>query len=288
MAKGVTVYFNRRNNYLLEWRLAFMELKQTKIGFLGFGNIAQAIAKGWILSNEIQPEQLYASARDQKKLALNAETLGIHSVATNRKLVKLVDIVIVSVKPHQINEMISPLKEVLRDKTVVSVAVNYLYEDFEKILSIDTQHLSTLPNTSVAFGNGVILFEEKHSLSETHFNLIKNLFQLISHVEMIPTDQMAIAGIITGSAPAFVDLFIEALADAAVKHGLDRKLAYRLISQMISGTANLQLKTGKHPGELKDEITSPGGTTIKGIASLEKNAFRGSLIEAVDEILKDY
>lgn len=263
-----------------------MELKQVKIGFIGFGNMAQAIVKGWILSDAIQPEQLYASARDQKKLTENTEALGIHAIETNRRLVKSVDLVIIAVKPHQINDIISPLKEVLRKKIVVSVAVNYLFEDFDKILSIDTQHLSTLPNTPVAFGDGVLLFEEKHSLTKTNFEQIQQLFQLIGHVEMIPTDQMAIAGIITGSAPAFVDLFIEALGDAAVKHGLDRKFAYRLISQMISGTANLQIKTGKHPGELKDEITSPSGTTIKGITSLEKNAFRGSLIEAVDEILK--
>lgn len=264
-----------------------MDLTQLKIGFIGFGNMAQAIAKGWILSNEIQPEQLFASARDQKKLKVNTEALGIHAVETNRRLVKLVDIIILAVKPHQINQMISPLKEVLRDKTIVSVAVNYLYEDFTHILSIDTQHLSTLPNTPVAFGSGMLLFEDKHSLTDENFNRILSLFKLISHVEMIPTEQMAIAGIITGSAPAFVDLFIEALGDAAVKHGLDRETAYRLTSQMMSGAANLQLKTGKHPGQLKDEITSPGGTTIKGIASLEKNAFRGIIIEAVDTILKE-
>lgn len=263
-----------------------MDLTQLKIGFIGFGNMAQAIAKGWILSNQIQPEQLYASARDQTKLTLNTELLGIHAIETNRKLIELVDIIILAVKPYQIDDIIIPLKAELKNKIIISVAVNHLFEDFDKFLSTDTQHLSTLPNTPVTFGDGVLLFEETHSLTDTNFNLIQNLFQLISHVEIIPTDQMAIAGIITGSAPAFVDLFIEALGDAAVKHGLNRKTAYRLISQMMSGTANLQLKTGKHPGELKDEITSPGGTTIKGIASLEKNAFRGTVIEAVDEILK--
>lgn len=264
-----------------------MDLKQYKIGFIGFGNMAQAIAKGWVLSKEIQPDQLYASARDQKKLALNTDALGIHAIETNRKLVKSVDIIILAVKPHQIDQLISPLKDILRGKTVVSVAVNYLYEDFQKILSVETDHLSTLPNTPVAFGDGVLLFEEKHSLTDEKFTYILELFELISQVEVIPTEQMPIAGIITGSAPAFVDLFIEALGDAAVKHGLDRKTAYRLSSQMISGTANLQLKTEKHPGQLKDEITSPSGTTIKGIASLEKNSFRGTIIEAVDEILKE-
>lgn len=262
-----------------------MDMNQIKIGFIGFGNMAQAIAKGWILSNEIQPTQLYASARNQKKLTLNTGSLGMHPVETNKKLIELVDIIILAVKPYQINEIISPLTEELKDKIIVSVAVNHLFEDFTKVLVPDTQHLSTLPNTPVAFGDGVLLFEDKHSLTDKNFLLIQKLFQLISHVEVIPTEQMAIAGIITGSAPAFIDLFIEALGDAAVKHGLDRETAYRLTSQMIRGTANLQLKTGKHPAELKDEITSPGGTTIKGIASLEKNGFRGTIIEAVDDIL---
>lgn len=263
-----------------------MNLEQLKIGFIGFGNMGQAIANGWILSNIIQPNQLYASARDQKKLALNTEAIGINAVESNKKLVGQIDIVILAVKPYQINEIIESLKEELKDKMIISVAVNHLFKDFSKVLPYPIQHLSTLPNTPVAFRDGVLLFEEKHSLTDKNFKIIQSLFQLISHVEIIPTEQMAIAGIITGSAPAFVDLFIESLGDASVKHGLNRKTSYRLISQMMSGTANLQLKTGKHPGELKDEITSPSGTTIKGIASLEKNSFRGSVIEAVDEILK--
>lgn len=264
-----------------------MKLNEVKIGFIGFGNMGQAIADGWLLSEEIAPEQLYASARNQEKLAAKTEKVGIQAIPTNEELIRTVDIVILAVKPYQIKEVIQPLKEELKDKILISVAVNFLFKDFKEILLPGSQHLSSLPNTPVAFADGILLFEEEHSLTNENFNLIQDLFQLISHVEIIPTEQMAIAGVVSGSAPAFVDLFMEALADAAVKHGLNRQVAYQLISQMVSGTANLQLKTGKHPGELKDEITSPSGTTIKGIASLEKDAFRGSIINAVDEILKD-
>lgn len=263
-----------------------MNRNTLKIGFIGFGNMGQALVNGWILSGVIKPNQLYASARDQAKLARTTKKHGIQPVSTNNELIEKVDIVILAVKPHQINTIIQPLKAKLAGKVLLSVAVNYLFQDFQEILPAGTQHLSTLPNTPVAFGKGVLLFEEQHSLTDENFALVQKLFQFISHVEVIPTEQMAIAGIITGSAPAFVDLFIEALGDAAVKHGLDRQTSYRLISQMIAGTADLQLQTGKHPGTLKDEITSPGGTTIKGIASLEKNGFRGSVIEAVDAILK--
>lgn len=263
-----------------------IDITQAKIGFIGFGNMAQAIAKGWILSKKIQPEQLYASARNQEKLKRNTDELGIHALATNEELVKQVDIVILAVKPYQIIDLVTPLQEELENKMIISVAVNFLFENFNKILPSNTQHLSTLPNTPVTFGDGVLLFEKEHSLTDENFEFIQKIFRLLGHVEVIPTEQMAIAGVVTGSAPAFVDLFIEALGDAAVKHGLDRQTAYRLTSQMIRGTANLQLHTEKHPGELKDDITSPGGTTIKGLASLEKNAFRGTIIEAVDEILK--
>lgn len=263
-----------------------MNMNHLKIGFIGFGNMAQAITNGWILSKEIQPTQLYASARDQEKLVSNTDLFGIHPIESNERLIDTVDIVVLAVKPYQINKIISPLKEMLKNKIVISVAVNHLFDDFSQVLLSETEHLSILPNTPVTFRDGVVLFEEKHSLTDQNLNLVRSLFDFIGHVEMIPTDQMSIAGIITGSAPAFVDLFIEALSDAAVKQGLDRKTSYRLISQMIRGTANLQLKTGEHPGILKDDITSPGGTTIKGIARLEKDGFRGSIIEAVDKILE--
>lgn len=264
-----------------------MKINECKIGFLGFGNMAQAIAKGWLLSDEIKSNQLYASARNQDQLKKNTQELAIHTVSSNKELIEQVDLVILAVKPYQIETVLKPLIKELNEKIVVSVAVNFLFEDFKKILMSNTQHLSVLPNTPVAFNDGILLFEDKHSLREENYQLVEKLFRLVSHVEIISSKEMDIAGVISGSAPAFVDLFIEALADAAVKHGLDRQTSYQLISTMVRGTANLQAKTGKHPGQLKDEITSPSGTTIKGIASLEKDAFRGSIIQAVDEILKE-
>lgn len=261
--------------------------QQLKIGFLGFGNMAQAIAKGWIRSGEIHPEQLYASARDQDKLKENTDHLGIQAIESNEGLIEATDLIIVAVKPYQIMDIFEPLKEKLSGKILVSLAVNILCDDFSTYLLDGTQHLSTLPNTPIAIQKGIVLFEDKHTLTSDNFKLVQELFELVSHVEVIPTEQMPIAGLISGSAPAFVDLFIEALGDAGVKHGLNRKAAYRLASKMISGAGELQLETGMHPGELKDEITSPGGTTIKGIASLEKNNFRGSVIDAVDAVLED-
>lgn len=264
-----------------------MDFTRKNIGFIGFGNMGRAIAEGWLRTKRVNPDNLFASARDIDKLNEKTKKLGIRAVNSNEELVEAVDIIILAVKPYQIRNILEPMKERLADKVIVSLAVDVLFEDFREYLLPGTEHLSTLPNTPMAIGEGIILFEETNSLTDEHFEMVTDLFKQISHVEIIPSAQMGIAGLISGSAPAFVDIFTEALADAAVKHGLDRKTAYRLISQMISGTAELQLETGKHPGELKDEITSPGGTTIKGIASLEKNHFRGTVIDAVDAILED-
>lgn|SRR5690625_3525144 len=262
-----------------------MKLYNQKIGFVGFGNMGQAIVEGWLKSDEIHADQIYASARNQARLKENTERLGITAIESNQELVELVDIVIIAVKPYQIKEIFEPMKDLLKDKTLVSLAVNILFDDFEEFLSNETQHLSTLPNTPVGIREGIILFEEKNNLSQNAFSLVTELFELLGHVEIVATEQMGIAGLISGSAPAFVDLFIESLGDAAVKHGLNRQTAYKLISQMVSGTGKLQLESDKHPGVLKDEITSPGGTTIKGVSALEKNNFRGAIIEAVDSIL---
>lgn len=265
----------------------YMDINKTKIGFVGFGNMGQALAEGWIKSGTVSPSLLYASARNLTKLNENTQRLGIQAAASNEELVNIVDIVILAVKPHQIPAVCEPLKTQLQDKIVISIAVNYLFDNYEKILEKGTSHLSTLPNTPVSINKGVVLFEETHSLDENQHKFVKKLFAILSHVEDVPSEQMGVAGVITGSAPAFVDIFMEALADAGVKHGLDRNTAYRLISHMTSGAAELQAESGKHPGQLKDEITSPGGTTIKGVSALEKNNFRGSILEAVDSILEE-
>src|SRR5699024_1840587 len=120
-----------------------MILDQQKIGFIGFGNMGQAIAEGWLKSGNVNSNQLYASARNQERLKENTERLGITAIASNQELVETVDIVIVAVKPYQIKELFEPLKEILKDKIIVSLAVNMLYDDFEKLLLEGTQHLST-------------------------------------------------------------------------------------------------------------------------------------------------
>lgn len=142
-----------------------------------------------------------------------------------------------------------------------------------------------MPNTPAMVGEGVLLFEEKNSLLPEEREEIKKLFEALGIVIELPVHLMGIGGALTGCGPAFVDLIIEALGDAGVKYGVPRKQAYEMVSQMIIGSAKLQLETGEHPGVLKDNVCSPAGTTICGVDALEHAGIRAGFIDAIDAIM---
>lgn len=256
-----------------------------RVGFIGFGNMAQAMARGFLRRQALSPAQMYACAKDWEKLCRNAQGLGLHPCRDAREVAKQADIVVVAVKPYLVREVLEPIKEELREKIVVSVAAGCLFEQYEDFLAPGTSHISTLPNTPVSVGEGVIVCERKHSLTEQEYERFKHIFGALGPVETVDTKQMGAAGVISGCGPAFAAMFIEALADGAVLHGLPRELAYKLASQMTAGTGAMQRATGEHPGAMKDAVCSPGGTTIVGVAALEKEGFRSAVIQAVDRIM---
>lgn len=255
-----------------------------RVGFIGFGNMAQAISKGFVATGALDPAQIGACARDIQKLRKNTEPNGFVPFASASEVVAFADLVVVAVKPYQVESALASVKAALTDKIVVSVAAGMMFEDYEKILAPNTHHISTVPNTPVAVGEGVIVCERRNSLDDAMRQKFNKLFSKIGLVLEVDTPQLGVAGTICGCGPAFVAMFIEALADAAVKHGIGRSDAYRMVSQMIVGTGKLQLVTEQHPGVMKDAVCSPGGTTIVGVAELERKGFRGAIIDAVDAI----
>lgn len=257
-----------------------------KIGFLGFGNMAQALANGLIYKNAIKAEDIYASAKNWDKLCGNTQPKGLNPCKDSAELAEKVDMVVIAVKPYLVEEVIAPIKEKLAEKIVISVVVNYNFDQYEKILAPGTHHLSTLPNTPVSVGEGAIICESKHSLTAEEYDSFVQLFSSIALIENVDTKNIGIAGTITGCGPAFASMFIEALSDAAVLHGLPRELSYKLASQMLIGTGKLQLETSTHPGKMKDAVCSPGGTTIVGVTTLERKGFRSAVIDAIDAIQK--
>ena len=255
-----------------------------KVGFIGFGNMAQALAAGLAASGALQPGQIGACARDRAKLHRNTEPHGFLAFDDAAGVAGFADVVVVAVKPYQVEAVLAPVKGMLAGKVVVSVAAGMTFDRYEEILAPGTHHLSTIPNTPVAVCEGIVVCERCHSLSEAEWQSVQALLSHVGLVVTVDTAQLGIAGTVCGCGPAFVAMFIEALADAAVKHGIVRADAYRMASQMVVGTGKLQLATGQHPAVMKDAVCSPGGTTIVGVAELERKRFRGAVIDAVDAI----
>ena len=179
--------------------------------------------------------------------------------------------------------MLAPLAGALANKPMISVAAGWDCAAYENLLP-GTRHLSTVPNTPVSIGEGVIACEREHTLTADEHALAGELLGSVGTVVEVESRLLSVAGTVGGCGPAFIAMVIEALGDAAVKHGIPRAVAYEMVSQMVAGTAKLQLATGAHPGAMKDAVCSPGGTTIKGVAELEACGLRSAFIRAIDAI----
>lgn len=255
-----------------------------KIGFIGFGNMAQAMADGLLLKKAVKAEEIYVCAKNWEKLEKNARLRGVNPCPSVQDTVEKSDMVVVAVKPYLVEEVLKPVRELLKGKIVISVAAGVTYDKYEEILAPGTHHLSTVPNTPVSVGEGIIVCEQVHSLTPEEYGRFEELFSQIAVIQPVQTSQLGVAGNLSGCGPAFAAMFIEALADGAVKHGLPREMSYRLASQMLAGTGKMQQALGTHPGAMKDAVCSPGGLTIKGVAALEEKGFRGAVIGAMDAV----
>lgn len=257
-----------------------------KLGFIGFGNMGQALAKGFVSSGNVSGKDVFAYAPNQEKLAANCGNLGVEACSSLENVVTECDIIVMACKPYQIEEVLAKLGEKLNGKSILSVAASWDYEKYKSLLTDKTKVQCIMPNTPVAVSEGVLLVAEENDWDIEDRKWILGLLGSVGRVVELPTKLMDAGMAISGCGPAFIDMIIEALADGGVKNGLQRAQAYELVCQTLIGSAKLQLDTGKHPGQLKDEVCSPGGWTIKGVASLEKSGIRTAFIEAIDAILK--
>ncbi len=257
-----------------------------KLGFIGMGNMAQALCEGFIRSGLIEKNDIYGYAPHYDKLCKNAERIGFIPEEDIKAMVSKADCVIMACKPYQIEDVLAQISDVLKDKMLISVAAGWSFSKYKKIVDESVRVQFVMPNTPALVGEGVMLFEADNSLLPEERAEVMKLFASVGMVEELPSALMGIGGALTGCGPAFVDLFIEAYADAAVKYGVGRQTAYKMISQMILGSAKLQLKSGIHPGVLKDNVCSPAGTTIRGVLALEKAGFRASCAECIDAIME--
>ncbi|HEY9062436.1 MAG TPA: pyrroline-5-carboxylate reductase [Pseudobacteroides sp.] len=257
------------------------------LGFIGAGNMGAAMVKSIAKSGLIKPGNIYIFDVDTDKVnTLKSET-GINVLGSAGEIVKKSDLIILAVKPNLVKIVLDACKESFNsDKILVSVAVGLPISLYKGILGSDKKVIRTMPNTPALVGEGMTLVSFDNNISKDDLGLVLPLFETMGKVEVLDEKLMSEVTALTGSSPAYVFMFIEAMADAAVLSGIPRNLAYKLASQAVLGSAKMVLETGKHPGELKDQVCSPAGTTIEAVSTLEKNGFRYAIIDAMNECTK--
>lgn len=260
------------------------EIKNLRLGVIGFGNMASAIVDGFLSDNIVKKENIYVCASNYHRLEERSEKRGINPCKTAFEVVENADMVIVAVKPYMVRSVMEPLKDNLKNKIVVSVAAGIYLKDFNTYMTEHVQIICTVPNLALSVREGIVICEKSHSLKEESLSLFEELFGKLGILEFLDTKYMNVGATVAGCSPAFVAMFMEALADAGVKHGISRESSYKIAAKVVAGTGKLQMNSDSNPADIKDRVCSPGGTTIKGVASLEKDGFRGAIISAVDEI----
>ena len=253
-----------------------------KIGFIGIGNMGSSIIKGILSSKFEKNENINIFDLDKDKVNTLVKEYGVNAVNSEKELPKNSDIIVLSVKPHIIPVVLKNLRgNVKKDTIILTIAAGISISVIENALGEDKKVVRTMPNTpaQVLSGMTAVTFNKNIENSEKEI-IFKLLNSFGKSVEIEEKLMHAYTGI-SGSLPAYVYMFMEALADGGVLCGMPRNKAYEIVAQTVAGSAKMLLETGKHPGQLKDEVCSPAGTTIEAVRVLENGNFRGNVIEAV-------
>lgn len=235
------------------------------------------IDKKVIPAEEIIGSDLSAPGRERAK-----EQFGIHVTGSNQEVVEKAEVVILAVKPQFYEDVITEIRDSVReDQIIITIApgktLAWLSEKFGKTVKI----VRTMPNTPAMVGEGMTAACPNEHMTEEETAYVKTLLESFSRVEIVPERLMDVVVSVSGSSPAYVFVLIEAMADAAVSGGMPRAQAYQFAAQAVLGSAKMVLETGRHPGELKDMVCSPAGTTIEAVRTLEERGFRSAVIEAM-------
>ncbi len=254
-----------------------------KLGFIGAGNMAGAIARGIIKNNYIEPENVFISDVVNAQCQNLKDDTGAHIAKNNIELVRSSDVVFLAVKPIFLEEVLTQIKPYLAGKAIVSIVTGWAHGRIMEALEgiNDVELVCVMPNTPALVSQGMTAIVDNHTLNENMFAFVKGLFDSIGRTTLLPERLMEGYIAICGSGPAYVYMFIEAMADAAVKEGLPRALAYEAAAQAVKGAGEMVLLSGQHPAALKDAVCSPGGTTIEAVIELEKGGMRSAVMNAI-------
>lgn len=253
-----------------------------KIGFIGLGNMARAMIGGMLQKEMVQPADIIGSAKTQATMEAMQKEFGICVKVDNRDVAREAEVLILAVKPQFFQEVIEEIKEVTPpDTLIISIAAGKTLSWIEQTFAKPIKLVRCMPNTPALVGEGCtgVCVNERVTEEESTYSL--QLMESFGKASLVPERLMDAVGAVSGSSPAYVFMFIEAMADAAVAAGMPRNQAYTFAAQAVYGSARLVLESGKHPGELKDMVCSPGGTTIEGVKVLEEKGMRGAIMDAL-------
>ncbi len=252
-----------------------------KIGFIGAGNMGSAMIKGIIAYGLASKDEVIASCHTQETKEKLSIELGIEMTLDNKEAADA-EIVFFAVKPAVLPGVATEVKDVLNtEQLIISVAAGFDLKKLHAILGDELHIVRTMPNTPAMVGEAMSALCADDKVSEDQKKQALELFNSFGKAEFVDEKLIDAVTGVSGSSPAFIYIIIEAMADAAVAEGMPRKQAYIFAAQSVLGSAKMVLETGKHPGELKDAVTSPAGTTIEGVAALERDGMRAAMIDAV-------
>ena len=242
--------------------------------------MAQGMFGGMIKAGYLASD-IIVTGTNVEKLAKKAEKFGVQTTLDNKEAAKA-DVVVLAVKPHQFQGVIHEIKEVISDEAlVISVAAGITLAQMSEWFGKEMKLVRTMPNTPSLVGEGMAALVPNERVTEAELSYVQKIFNSFGKSQVVAEEALHGVIAVAGSSPAYVYMFIEALADGAVLQGIPRAQAYELASQAVLGAAKMVLETGMHPGALKDAVCSPGGTTIEAVVELEKSGMRQSVLKAM-------
>lgn len=253
-----------------------------KIGFIGCGNMGSAIIGGLLSAGLFARENIMAADASQASAERIASAYGIKTTTNNKDIPAFADILLLSIKPNIFPLVIPEIRDLVRDDTlIISIAAGQTISKVEEAFAKPIRLIRVMPNTPALVGASMSALCRNDLVTDEELETGLAIFNSFGEAEVVSESLMDVVTGISGSSPAYVYMFIEAMADAAVADGMPRKQAYKFAAQSVLGSAKMVLETGKHPGQLKDDVCSPGGTTIEAVTVLEEEGFRNAVIKGL-------
>lgn len=250
---------------------------------IGLGKIGTALIQGILNSGLYSQEEIIGSDIKVENTDINEEYFNIKTTNNNVEGVQKADAVLLAIKPQVMDHVLEEISEAVKGKLIISIAAGISNSHLKEKLPLDVRTIRVMPNTPVLVKSGISAVAPGRNATDSDVKLVENILDGVGEVVEVKEHLMdAITGL-SGSGPAFIYIMIEALADGGVLAGISREMAIQLTAQTMLGSAKMVLETQNHPGLLKDMVTSPAGTSIRGIEVLEKHGIRGILIDAVKE-----